>query len=59
MPVKTEYQFNNGVHFSYQDSSEVKLGLLTDIFNIKNIIVLGVISLFVNQFKVFRKIKKN
>ena len=64
MPVKTEYHFNDGFHFSYQDSSEVKLGLLTDIFNIKNIIVfsigdviivLGMISLFVNQFKVFRR----
>ena len=64
MPVKTEYHFNDGFHFSYQDSSEVKLGLLTDIFNIKNIIVfslgdviivLGTISLLVNQFKVFRR----
>jgi len=39
MPVKTEYQFNDGFHFSYQDSSEVKLWILTDIFNIKDIIV--------------------
>jgi len=68
MPVKTNYQFNDGFHFSYQDSSKIKLWLLTDIFNIKNIIVfslgdviilLGIISLFINQFKVFRKIKKN
>ena len=68
MPVRTEYNFDDGFHFSYQDSSEVKLWLLSDIFNIKDrfvfslgdvIIVLGVISLFVNQFKVFRKIKKN
>jgi len=68
MPVRTEYNFDDGFHFSYQDSSEVKLWLLSDIFNIKDrfvfslgdvIIVLGVISLFVNQFKIFRKRKKN
>jgi len=39
MPVKTEYQFNDSFHFSYQESSEVKLWFLTDIFNIKNIVV--------------------
>ena len=64
MPVKTEHHFNNGFHFSFQENSEVKLWALTDIFNIKDriafslgdvIITLGIISLLVNQFKVFRK----
>ena len=67
MPVKTEYQFNDGFHFSYQEHSEVKLWILTDIFNIKDrfvfslgdvIIILGVISLFVNQTKIMMG-KKN
>jgi len=60
MPVRTEYHYDDGLHFSYQESSEVKLWVLTDIFNIKDIIVfssgdviiiLGVIGLFVNQTK--------
>jgi len=39
MPVKTEYQFDDGFHFSYQETSEIKLWILTDIFNVKNIVV--------------------
>lgn len=49
MPVKTDIEFNDGFHFSYQESSEVKLWLLTDIFNIKNIVVFSlgdVIAIF-------------
>lgn len=66
MPVKTDHNFNTSSHFSYQENSEVKLWGLTDIFNIKDkiafslgdvIITLGIISLLVNQFKVFRRKK--
>ena len=42
MPVKTDIKFNDGFWFSYQNNSEVKIWILTDIFNINNYVVFSI-----------------
>jgi len=67
MPVRTEYQFDDGFHFSYQESSEVKVWLLTDIFNIKDrfvfslgdvIIIIGLLGLIIKNLMIIKNEKQ-
>ena len=70
MPVKTDYEFKNNMHFNYKNNSEIKLWMLSDIIGVQTenyiikcslgdlIILMGLVLGVIVQVKIIRIKKK-